>query len=301
VDPSTLSDLLVRTSRTYALAIPMLAEPLRQQVALAYLLFRIADTFEDAASWPVDDRIAALATFAGWLDGDRRGAEAAVADWVARRPSTHEGYLDLLRATRGVLDATDALEPRARAVIHSHIRRTCDGMARFVARTDGDRLDLVDIEDLRAYCYVVAGIVGELLTELVLLDRPGPRAHADALRADARSFGEALQLVNILKDAAADDRDGRSYLPPGVDRATIFALARADLDRAAHHVHLLEMGAAGRDYVAFTALPVLLAHAALERIEADGPGAKVDRPTVLALHAGLVERLERGEPALPGR
>src|SRR4051812_37988052 len=43
--------LLLRTSRTFALAIPELPEPLRREVGVAYLLFRIADTFEDANRW----------------------------------------------------------------------------------------------------------------------------------------------------------------------------------------------------------------------------------------------------------
>ena len=39
-----LEDLLVKTSRTFALSIPPLPEPLRSEVTIAYLLFRIADT-----------------------------------------------------------------------------------------------------------------------------------------------------------------------------------------------------------------------------------------------------------------
>ena len=56
-------DLLVKTSRTFALSIPYLPEPIRQQVTLAYLIFRIAETFEDAASWPQEQRIQALNDF----------------------------------------------------------------------------------------------------------------------------------------------------------------------------------------------------------------------------------------------
>ena len=40
--------LLMDTSRTFAMSIPFLEEPLREEVGLAYLLFRILDTFEDA-------------------------------------------------------------------------------------------------------------------------------------------------------------------------------------------------------------------------------------------------------------
>ncbi|HZD06425.1 MAG TPA: squalene/phytoene synthase family protein, partial [Longimicrobiales bacterium] len=42
-----LGRLLDRTSRTFALNIPLLPQPTRREVTVAYLLFRIADTFED--------------------------------------------------------------------------------------------------------------------------------------------------------------------------------------------------------------------------------------------------------------
>ena len=58
-----LDDLLLKTSRTFALAIPLLPEPTRAAVGVAYLLFRIADTFEDATAWPRTQRIEALERF----------------------------------------------------------------------------------------------------------------------------------------------------------------------------------------------------------------------------------------------
>ncbi len=46
-------------------------------------------------------------------------------------------------------------------------------MAGFVDRIGDDgEMRLESLSDLRHYCYVVAGIVGELLTELFLLKRP---------------------------------------------------------------------------------------------------------------------------------
>jgi len=46
-----LRDLFQKTSRTFALSIPVLPEPKNREVMIAYLLFRIADTLEDAAHW----------------------------------------------------------------------------------------------------------------------------------------------------------------------------------------------------------------------------------------------------------
>ena len=144
------------------------------------------------------------------------------------------------------------------------------------------------MRELRDYCYVVAGIVGEMLTELFVLDRPDLEAVAPDLRRDAPKFGEALQLVNILKDAASDSSQGRRYLPEGVERAEVFALARQDLATAGRYTSMLERAGAPRGVVGFNALPMMLAWATLARVEAQGPGSKLTRAEV----AGIVSRLE---------
>jgi len=308
-----LDDLLLRTSRTFALSIPRLPEPTRTEVTIAYLLFRIADTFEDAAGWPKRRRLQALEDFERLVaaheqgSGDRdwdqdRQAEArthAEAWCEGTPPVGHEGYLDLLEASPEVLDAFAALAPAARQAIARHTRRTAQGMAGFVARHDADgRLQLADLEDLRRYCYVVAGIVGEMLTELFLLAQPELSDAAEALDERAARFGEALQLVNILKDAAADAQEGRRYLPASIDPGTVFGLARDDLRVATEYVGVLERGGADRGLLAFTALPVQLAWDTLSLVERAGPGAKLSRQEVAAMVAALDARLEAGEPAL---
>ncbi|MGD2115641.1 MAG: squalene/phytoene synthase family protein, partial [Acidobacteriota bacterium] len=282
---------------------------------IAYLLFRIADTFEDAAGWPKTRRLEALESFSALVAGCERaaaesdaGARRAVRDearklagsWTAGEPPVgHAGYLDLLAASPDVLDAFAGLPPEARRAVARHTRRTADGMTGFVARHDGNgRLQLEDLDDLRHYCYVVAGIVGEMLTELFLLAEPGLAPRADALTRRAARFGEALQLVNILKDAAADAREGRRYLPDGVEPATVFGLAREDLLVATEYVRTLQQGGASRGLLEFTALPVQLAWGTLERVESEGPGAKLTRKEVRGMVAELGRRLEHGEPAL---
>ena len=100
-------------------------------------------------------------------------------------------------------------------------------------------MQLDTIDDLRAYCYAVAGIVGEMLTELFLLGRPSLARVASELRSRAAAFGEGLQLVNILKDARPDAAEGRTFLPRLAPLAEVFALARKDLAAAAAYVELL--------------------------------------------------------------
>ncbi len=299
-DMTSLEDLLEKTSRTFALSIPVLPEPTRREVMIAYLLFRIADTFEDASHWEPARRIEALAALQELLRAPARPeAERLSGQWGAAGPSPHAGYQELIAEVPFVLDAFFALRPEAVEPVRTHVIRSAEGMARYVARTREDSLVLADVADLKAYCYVVAGIVGEMLTELFLLGRPRLEPMAPFLRERAATFGEALQLVNVLKDRAVDAFEGRRYLPPQVDRAEVFALARRDLETASRYIGALQGAGAPRGLVEFTALPVLLAQASLDRLEKHGPGSKISRPHVFLLTRQLKRALDRGEPAVP--
>ena len=57
---ANFDELLNQTSRTFGLSVPLLDEPHRRRLTLAYLLFRVADTLEDAEQLPRSERSAAL-------------------------------------------------------------------------------------------------------------------------------------------------------------------------------------------------------------------------------------------------
>ena len=291
--PPRLDELLARTSRTFALNIPLLPEPTRGEVTVAYLLFRVADTLEDSTAWAPARKCGELGRLAALLRRPSTEAAAALADdWRAAPPCAHEGYRDLLAELPAVLAFEATLSPRARRSIRRHLVRTIERMTTFVAREREQGLELRDVDDLRSYCYAVAGIVGEMLTELFLLERDGLAPVAERLSAGAATFGEALQLVNILKDAASDSREGRNFLPAGVDRSRVFALAREDLRAAGRYCSTLHAAGAPRGLVEFTTLPVLLAWATLDRVEQSGPGAKLTRPEVGAIIQQMYEALD---------
>lgn len=296
-----LDDLLQKTSRTFALAIPLLPEPTRRAVGVAYLLFRVADTFEDATAWPRSKRIDALERFVELLraPATRQQPEARrLAAWsLERAPVDHAGYLELLGLLPELLAETAQLAPAMREVVVKHTVRTAEGMAQVVARADErGNLRLTSLQDLKDYCYVVAGIVGELLTDAFLLDAPQLSAQLPKLRAGMLAFGEGLQLVNILKDAGDDARDGRVYLPSSVRREDIFALARGDLDLANGYVQALQAGGAPSGYLAFTGLSLGLAFKALDTLESKGTGAKVSRADVGRFFEALQSELAAGAP-----
>jgi len=292
-----IGDLLQKTSRTFALTIPFLPEPTRREVGIAYLLFRIIDTFEDATRWPPNRSVEALARFVALVDGPP-GAAASLVDECAREPPVdHAGYRELLAEIPLVLQAFRDLQPGARESIHRHLGRSAEGMKRFVIRSaEPEGLKLETIEDLHDYCYAVAGIVGELLTELVLLGRPRLASVAADLKSRAAAFGEGLQLVNILRDAHPDAAQGRVYLPRRATTREVIALANRDLTAAAAYTETLRAAGAERGLVAFNAFIAKLAIANLQLLREKGLGAKLSRLQVAAVGAEVARALGQREP-----
>jgi farnesyl-diphosphate farnesyltransferase len=272
-----IEQLLQQTSRTFALSIPLLPEPLRRQVGLAYLLFRIADTIEDEPGWDDDQRQAALRLMMATLD------DPDFSTAVPEPPDDleHDGYRLLLRHGAEVVAAYRALRPEAREVIRRHLGRTVDGMVRSVAAP----VSPTDMQALRDYCYAVAGIVGELCTELFVLREPRLGPVRDELMELAPCFGEGLQLVNILRDEPADDAAGRRFLPRTLERDAVMRQAEQDLREAGRYVQLLEDRGASAGVVGFNRLNLSLAEQTLALMKSEGAGVKLSRERVAAMVA----------------
>ncbi len=71
---------------------------------------------------------------------------------------------------------------------------------------DLERSRYETFEELRLYCYRVAGTVGLMCTEIFGYKNENAKKYAENL-------GLALQLTNILRDVKADAKKGRIYLP----------------------------------------------------------------------------------------
>ena len=127
-----IEDLLQKTSRTFALTIPCLPQPTRDEVGIAYLLFRIIDTFEDAVLWSPARRKQALQEFVGLLERPAAESAALVETWTREPPLEHAGYQELLARTPYVLEQYQSLRPEAQAILRSHVTRSAEGMAAFV-------------------------------------------------------------------------------------------------------------------------------------------------------------------------
>lgn len=291
-----LERLLEHTSRTFALSIPLLPEPVMQQIMVSYLLFRIADTFEDEAGWSNAERIAALDAFDALLRRVDRSPPGAAEHWrLDRVDVASDAYAELLRSADEVLSALARFEPIARATIIAHLHRTIGGMRLWLER---DVLPST-VEEVKEYCYYVAGIVGELCSELFILHEPALEHARDEILALAPHFGEGLQLVNILRDELDDEHDGRHYLPRTPARRDLFDVAANDLRKAGEYVALLEDLGAPPGVVAFNAMNLRLAIDTLARVRELGPGVKLTRQEVAAAFDAIAGAARRREPISP--
>ena len=210
-DASRHGHLLAGVSRTFALTIPQLPDGLREVVTNAYLLCRIADTIEDDPHLDAETKDAFHNAFLEAAETGRGTEDFAEALWPRLAPSTLQAEIELIRESHQVLRVTHRLLPRQRAAILRCLTTMSRGMSQF--ERSRSRTGLDDVAEFERYCYFVAGVVGEMLTELFCDHSPQINAKRDEFEARAVSFGLGLQMTNILKDVWDDYEDGVCWLP----------------------------------------------------------------------------------------
>ena len=203
--------ILQGVSRTFALTIPQLPDRLREVVGNAYLLCRITDTIEDEPSLSALQKSGFSERFVEVVAG-REEAEPFAAELGALLSrSTTESEHDLVANTARVIRITRGFRPSQRSALERCVRIMSEGMSEFQQKATSDGLE--DLPHLDRYCYHVAGVVGEMLTELFCDYSPEIESRRGDLLALSVSFGQGLQMTNILKDLWDDRRRGACWLP----------------------------------------------------------------------------------------
>lgn len=233
-EPEVAADLdyqefiLQGVSRTFALTIPQLPDDLCRAVSNAYLLCRIADTIEDDPWLDAGQKRHFSEYFVDVIAGNR--SAQAFADEL--RPLLSESMLDaekdLIENAPRVIRLTHALSTRKRAALERCVRIMSRGMADFQQNKTLD--GLADMPEMDRYCYYVAGVVGEMLTELFCDYSEEIDAHRQELQKLAVSFGQGLQMTNILKDIWEDRQRGACWLPREVFHKFGFDLGKLAVD-----------------------------------------------------------------------
>ena len=210
-DEAYQEHILQYVSRTFALTIPQLPDGLTRVVSNAYLLCRIADTVEDdnAVNSEQTRRLADM--FAQVVAGNVPAKEFSDALYPLLSEQTFEEEHDLIKNTESVIRITHSFNDNQKNALERCIRIMAKGMADY---QDAETLDgLEDLAAMDEYCYYVAGVVGEMLTELFCDYSDEINANKDELMKLAVSFGQGLQMTNILKDIWDDRARGACWLP----------------------------------------------------------------------------------------
>ncbi len=204
-------EALQDVSRTFALTIPQLPDGLQTVVANAYLLCRIADTIEDCERLSFQEKRDFYNQFIDAVEG--AGDPQAFADGLYPRleDSMLPGERKLIQETPAVLRITHSFSKDDQAALSRCVRVMAKGMEAFQETEPSEGLR--DQRELDAYCYYVAGVVGEMLTELFCHHSEAIARRRDELAPLAVSFGQGLQMTNILKDIWDDYERQVCWLP----------------------------------------------------------------------------------------
>jgi len=206
--------ILPHVSRTFALTIPQLPPALRTPVTNAYLLCRMADTIEDEPALSPAATLRLLQRFVAVVDGHEQ-ASALAADVAAQLSAqTLHAERELILNMGRVVRLTAQFNEPQRAPIRRCVEVMCGGMHQF--QHTASLRGVPRSSDLDDYCYYVAGVVGQMLTELFCAYSPQIMQRRRSLQELAVSFAQGLQMTNILKDVWEDRRRGACWLPQEV-------------------------------------------------------------------------------------
>lgn len=205
------SEMLEGVSRTFALTIPQLPAALCRVVSNAYLLCRIVDTIEDEPALTGARKNYFCQQFLRTLNVPRNAETFSRQLCASLSSQTPPAEHELIRNVPRVLRITRSFSEPQRKELQRCVSAMAKGMGQFQLR--GEMRGLQSLEDLDQYCYYVAGVVGQMLTNLFCLHSPEIAQNRKALMALAVSFGQGLQMTNILKDVWEDYQRGACWLP----------------------------------------------------------------------------------------
>lgn len=214
--------LLEGVSRTFALTIPQLPPRLCRPVANAYLLCRIVDTIEDEVSLNARQKHYFCN---GFIDVVKTGdnAEPFAAELAPLLScNTLAAEHTLIHVLPRVIQITHSFDVEQIAALRDCVSIMAAGMPVFQAQNLHN--GLATLADMDRYCYVVAGCVGEMLTRLFCHYSAEIAPHRDVMLELSVSFGQGLQMTNILKDIWDDAGRGVCWLPQDIFTETGFDL-----------------------------------------------------------------------------
>ncbi len=214
--------LLEGVSRTFALTIPQLPDDLYPAVANAYLLCRIVDTIEDEVSLSAEQKKHFCSAFIEIVKSGSKAESFSKELAPLLSSQTIPAEHSLIHLIPRVIAITHSFAPEQIDALAECVETMAKGMPTFQALDLHAGLNTM--ADMDNYCYYVAGCVGEMLAKLFCHYSPEIDQHRDQLLKLSVSFGQGLQMTNILKDIWDDAKRGVCWLPQDIFTETGFEL-----------------------------------------------------------------------------
>ncbi|KAJ5581179.1 hypothetical protein N7450_007480 [Penicillium hetheringtonii] len=193
---------LDQTGRSFSPVVKELHPELLLPVCVFYLILRGLDTIEDDTSIPFTIKEPLLRSFKDYLDQD---------GWTFTGNRPEERDRALLEQFDNVITEFRKLKPAYQSIIKDVTDRMGNGMADFARKAVLEDVSVSSVEDYDLYCWHVAGIVGEGLTQLFVEAEMGERNLTN--HSLYRSMGLLLQKNNIIRDIREDFDNGRRFWP----------------------------------------------------------------------------------------
>ena len=273
--------ILGSVSRTFALTIPLLLPAIEVVVGNTYLLCRIVDTIEDAAELNPSEKQELSRLFLEAVLGSIP-VEAFVTPCLdALKDYSNIDELDLIAHTPTILRILHTFPEKDRAAISRCVSIMSDGMSHFHGRQTQEGLK--DLAEFEQYCYVVAGVVGELLTSIFSHYSPQFAKQIRGKEYLAIAFGQALQMANILKDSPEDRARGVSWKPAQMSQLELLKIAYEKLQDSMNYIVLIpkdEIGMRRFCFLAFGLAVMTLEKIAIRKEFSNKSEVKLSRNTV---------------------
>ena len=277
--------ILGSVSRTFALTIPLLPATIEKVVGNTYLLCRIVDTIEDAADLSPETKQQLSQLF---LDAVLEKAPVESFVEPCLKALDHYGNrdeLDLIAHTPTVLRILHTCSKHDQAAVSRCVSIMSEGMSYFHGKQT--QAGLKDLREFEKYCYVVAGVVGELLTTIFSNHSP---AFAKSMKGHdglAIAFGQALQMTNILKDSPEDHARGVSWKPADINQKELLKISYEKLQDSLSYILLIpkaELGMRRFCFLAFGLAVMTLSKIAKRNEFSNQDEVKLSRKTVMAFY-----------------
>lgn len=195
--------LLTLTSRSFAVVIMELHPELRNAIMLFYLILRALDTVEDDMTIDNKIKIPLLRSFHEKL---------LLEDWSFDGNSPNEKDRNVLVKFPSILKEYHKLKTEYQLVISEITKKMGNGMADYIEDEQFQNDGIQTVKDYNLYCHYVAGLVGDGLTQLIVLAKFGSPQLLEGSQL-FESMGLFLQKTNIIRDYFEDLQDGRHFWP----------------------------------------------------------------------------------------